>query len=73
MLRGLKRAKIEEDDIHAKLMKYYPEVPDWWYGSVFTIFFIMGLLAVAVRLFVLFSGVWCWLGIWKSNWGGDPF
>lgn len=49
--------KTEDDDIHAKLMRYYPEVPDWWYTSIFFIFFIMGLFAVAVsfsQVFFLF-------------------
>jgi hypothetical protein len=27
--RGLKGADVEEDDIHAKLMRAYPEVPMW--------------------------------------------
>lgn len=26
---GFKRVKVEPDDIHAKLMSHYPEVPDW--------------------------------------------
>jgi len=48
LLSGLRGAKIEEDDIHAKLMNNYPEVPDWWYGTVFIIFFVMGMLAIAL-------------------------
>ena len=26
---GFKKMKVEPDDIHAKLMSHYPEVPDW--------------------------------------------
>lgn len=48
LLKGMKRMKTEDDDIHAKLMRYYPEVPDWWYITIFLMFFVMGLLAVAV-------------------------
>ncbi|KAF8321391.1 oligopeptide transporter [Cantharellus anzutake] len=48
LISGLKRAKVEDDDVHAKLMRYYPEVPDWWYALVFSFFFVMGLLAIAL-------------------------
>lgn len=48
LLKGLKRLKTEEDDIHAKLMRCYPEVPDWWYGLVFVIFFIVGIIGISV-------------------------
>lgn len=50
LMKGLKRLKTEEDDIHAKLMRYYPEVPDWWYGSIFVFFFVIGIIAITVRL-----------------------
>ncbi|KAF5355190.1 hypothetical protein D9756_005674 [Leucocoprinus leucothites] len=29
LLNGLKKMRVETDDIHAKLMRNYPEVPDW--------------------------------------------
>ena len=29
LLNGLKRNRLEADDIHAKLMRIYPEVPNW--------------------------------------------
>lgn len=48
VLNGLRRIKVEKDDIHAKLMKNYPEVPDWWYASVFVFFFCMAVLAMEV-------------------------
>ncbi|KAF8306444.1 OPT oligopeptide transporter [Clavulina sp. PMI_390] len=47
LMNGLKRMKMEEDDIHAKLMRYYPEVPDWWYGSIFFGSLILGLITLA--------------------------
>lgn len=46
LMKGLKRAKMEDEDIHSKLMRYYPEVPDWWYAAVFCLFFVMGFLAI---------------------------
>lgn len=51
---GFKKRKTEEDDIHAKLMKAYPNVPNWWYISVLLVFYVMGLIALTVsRLLVL--------------------
>lgn len=29
-------SKTENDDIHMKLMRKYPEAPTWWYMSLFT-------------------------------------
>lgn len=49
LLNGFKRIKIEKDDIHAKLMRSYPEVPDWWYLSVFALFFALMIVANEVR------------------------
>jgi hypothetical protein len=46
--KGLKRIRVEDDDIHAKLMRHYPEVPDWWYGAAFLLFFSMAVVAVEV-------------------------
>ncbi|KAF8606444.1 OPT superfamily oligopeptide transporter [Ceratobasidium sp. AG-I] len=48
LLNGIKNVKIEEDDIHAKLMRQYPEVPDWWYAVIGVIFFTLGIVAVHV-------------------------
>jgi len=36
----------EDEDIHAKLMKVYPEVPKWWYWGILVFFFLMGVVAV---------------------------
>ncbi len=44
-MNGLKRVKIERDDVHAKLMKNYPEVPDWWYALAFVTFFAVAVVA----------------------------
>jgi OPT family small oligopeptide transporter len=48
LLYGFKRIRLEDDDIHFKLMQNYPEVPDWWYGSVFVFFFCMAIVAAEV-------------------------
>lgn len=49
LLNGFKRIHLEEDDIHFKLMQNYPEVPEWWYGSVFVVFFGLAIVAAEVR------------------------
>jgi hypothetical protein len=48
LLEGFKRARVEEDDIHAKLMRHYPEVPDGWYATLAATFFIVGVIAIEV-------------------------
>ena len=69
LIKGMKRAKMEDEDIHSKLMRYYPEVPDWWYAAVFCLFFVFGLLAILVcfsfPIVVFFGGrvinfLWIW-------------
>ncbi|KAF9117023.1 hypothetical protein BGW39_002508, partial [Mortierella sp. 14UC] len=32
-----KQSRTQSEDIHHKLMQAYPEVPDWWYASLFVI------------------------------------
>ncbi|PCH33359.1 OPT oligopeptide transporter [Wolfiporia cocos MD-104 SS10] len=46
--KGIKRTAIEQDDIHAKLMRAYPEVPSWWYLVSFVGFFCLAIVAVEV-------------------------
>lgn len=43
---AFKKIDPEEEDIHAKLMKVYPEVPRWWYWIVIGLFFIVGAISV---------------------------
>ena len=52
LLNGFKRMRLEDDDIHLKLMQNYPEVPDWWYGSAFVFFFCLAIVAAEVRSLV---------------------
>jgi hypothetical protein len=46
LLNGMKNVKIEDDDIHAKLMRAYPEVPDWWYAIIGVVFFGLSMATV---------------------------
>lgn len=48
LVNGVKRIRVEKDDIHAKLMRNYPEVPDWWYALSLVFFFALGIIAVEV-------------------------
>lgn len=40
--------QVEPDDIHMKLMKGYPEVPDWWYIVALSICVVLGIVTVEV-------------------------
>ena len=55
----LYRSLAEQPDIHAKLMRNYPEVPDWWYGLAFVLFF--GLAIVAAERWHTGVPVWALL------------
>jgi hypothetical protein len=44
----LKRVK-DADDIHMKLMRAYPEVPDWWYAIFLVIAVALSIVTIAVR------------------------
>ncbi|KAJ7772001.1 OPT oligopeptide transporter protein-domain-containing protein [Mycena maculata] len=48
LIQGVKKMRVESDDIHAKLMRNYPEVPDWWYLLSFGVFFSLAIVAVEV-------------------------
>ena len=39
----LKVARDQEDDVHMRLMRKYPDAPDWWYLAGFLLMFGMGL------------------------------
>ncbi|KAI8141436.1 OPT family small oligopeptide transporter [Fennellomyces sp. T-0311] len=39
IIEQYKRSRTEDMDIHGKLMRAYPEVPHWWYITVFIISF----------------------------------
>jgi hypothetical protein len=58
LINGMKKIKVERDDIHAKLMRNYPEVPEWWYITAFCFFFCVAVIAVEVGLSGFFRVKW---------------
>ncbi|WVQ65163.1 OPT family small oligopeptide transporter [Kwoniella botswanensis] len=46
--RAIINVKTEADDIHMKLMKHYPEVPDWWFLALFAVVFTLAVTALEV-------------------------
>ncbi|KIO28920.1 hypothetical protein M407DRAFT_21995 [Tulasnella calospora MUT 4182] len=44
-----KAPKDEPDDIHAKLMRRYPAIPWWWYGTVFIVSFALSIGSMKVQ------------------------
>ena len=46
--KGIKRVQVEDEDVHEKLMRAYPEVPDSWYASICLAFFILAIVAIEV-------------------------
>lgn len=59
LLNGVKKMRVESDDIHAKLMRNYPEVPDWWYLLSFCLFFSLAIVAMEVGFFFHFCIFFC--------------
>ncbi|KAK8165389.1 small oligopeptide transporter, OPT family [Phyllosticta citrichinensis] len=63
-----KAARNQEDDVHMRLMKRYPEVPDWWFWLLFLFLFGGGFGVVlgypteltwwAYILAILISALW---------------
>ena len=45
---GIKGVQTEDEDIHAKLMRAYPEVPDGWYAGICLAFLTMAIVTVEV-------------------------
>ncbi|GAA5971328.1 hypothetical protein JCM3765_005835 [Sporobolomyces pararoseus] len=56
MFAQLRRTKSEDQDVHFKLMKNYPEVPDWWYVLFLSAAF--GLAIVTIACFDTQTPVW---------------
>jgi len=46
--RAIVNVKTEADDIHMKLMRQYPEVPDWWYLALFVTCFMLSVICIEV-------------------------
>ncbi|KDR72867.1 hypothetical protein GALMADRAFT_228557 [Galerina marginata CBS 339.88] len=43
-----RRAMHEQPDIHARLMARYPQVPEWWYVTIFLAMFAFGVISIEV-------------------------
>ncbi|KAI9437044.1 OPT oligopeptide transporter protein-domain-containing protein [Lactarius indigo] len=43
-----RRSLSEQPDVHARLMARYPQVPEWWYFSIFVIVFAMSAVTIEV-------------------------
>ncbi|EIW64935.1 OPT oligopeptide transporter [Trametes versicolor FP-101664 SS1] len=48
IVRQFRRSLRDEKDVHSRLMMSYPEVPAWWYGSLFLVAFVFGVVAIEV-------------------------
>ncbi|KAG8956736.1 hypothetical protein FRC04_000214 [Tulasnella sp. 424] len=57
-LRRLKREENDDDDVHARLMKKYPEVPSWYYWAIFVGCTVMAMIAVKARIEDVGLPVW---------------
>lgn len=57
ILNRVKNVRGEAEDVHAKLMRYYPEVPDWWYWSILVVTLSLSCVAIEVGFAVSSFGV----------------
>ncbi|KAF8078330.1 OPT oligopeptide transporter [Lyophyllum atratum] len=48
IVRRFRSSLKDERDVHSRLMLHYPEVPMWWFGSLFVVCFIVLLVTVSV-------------------------
>ncbi|KAG8992138.1 hypothetical protein FRB90_001075 [Tulasnella sp. 427] len=49
IIRDKKKADFDRDDVHAKLMRRYPEVPQWCYVTLLVAFFALSIGAAFVQ------------------------
>ncbi|KAI0690888.1 OPT oligopeptide transporter protein-domain-containing protein [Cytidiella melzeri] len=42
------RSMHEQNDIHARLMAKYPQVPNWWYAIILLSMFVFGIIVIEV-------------------------
>jgi hypothetical protein len=57
-----KSARHEHEDIHSRLMRVYPEVPNWWYGSLFVISLGLSFVACVVYEYMPWWAVFLAMG-----------
>lgn len=48
IVKRARRIVVEEDDVHMKLMRKYPEVPDWWYCAFLVVAVALSLVVACV-------------------------
>ncbi|KAG0042685.1 hypothetical protein BGZ83_000186 [Gryganskiella cystojenkinii] len=48
LVRQWKQSRDHSEDIHHRLMQAYPEVPDWWYASLFLIMTVVAIITCEV-------------------------
>lgn len=48
IMRRFRHSLKDEQDVHSRLMQYYPEVPAWWYGLVGAISFAFFCTAIEI-------------------------
>ncbi|KAI0662504.1 OPT oligopeptide transporter [Cubamyces menziesii] len=48
IVRQFRRTLRDEKDVHSRLMTAYREVPGWWYGVLFVVAFVFGVVALQV-------------------------
>ncbi|KAF9571162.1 hypothetical protein EC968_000965 [Mortierella alpina] len=63
MVARWKSARSENEDIHSRLMRVYPEVPDWWYISLFVISLALSLVTCIVWEYMPWWAVLLAMGI----------
>ncbi|KAM6495187.1 small oligopeptide transporter [Amanita muscaria] len=44
----LSRSEREQPDVHARLMKNYPRVPEWYYACVFAVTFMLACVTIEI-------------------------
>lgn len=47
-MRQFRSSLREEPDVHARLMLAYPEVPQWYYGAIGLVSFVLGIVVISV-------------------------
>ncbi|KAG6914552.1 hypothetical protein DXG01_016661 [Tephrocybe rancida] len=45
-----RRTLSQQPDIHARLMSRYPQVPEWWYLTIFLSMFAIGIISIEVEM-----------------------
>jgi OPT family oligopeptide transporter len=46
--KSIARQRTETDDVHDKLMRRYPTVPDWWFIALFAVVFAVSIVTIEV-------------------------